>query len=57
MAYNVPRNNALAKVDAESADGASYWARYLREWTAANHLRAAAGVAAAGLLTVALYVG
>jgi uncharacterized membrane protein len=57
MAYNVPRNNALARVDPESAEGAAYWARYLREWTAANHIRTAAGIAAAGLLTVALHVG
>jgi uncharacterized membrane protein len=56
MFYNVPRNNALATVDSQSADGASYWARYLREWTAANHLRVTTGIAAAGLLTVALYV-
>jgi uncharacterized membrane protein len=56
MLYNVPRNNALARVDPESAEGASYWARYLTEWTAANHIRVAAGIAAAGLLMVALYV-
>jgi uncharacterized membrane protein len=57
MAYNVPRNNALARIDPESADGTSCWARYVREWTAANHLRVAAGIAAAALLTVALHVG
>jgi uncharacterized membrane protein len=56
MAYNVPRNNALAAVDPDSADGASYWARYSREWTAANHLRVIAGLGAAALLTIALYV-
>jgi uncharacterized membrane protein len=32
------------------------WTRYLREWTAANHVRSAAGIAAAALLIVALYV-
>jgi uncharacterized membrane protein len=57
MAYNVPRNDALAKVDPHSADAASYWARYVREWTAANHVRVAAGVAAAALLAAALHVG
>jgi uncharacterized membrane protein len=56
MAYNVPRNNALARVDPESAEGAALWARYLREWTAANHVRVAAGLGAAALLTVALHV-
>jgi uncharacterized membrane protein len=54
MAYNVPRNNALAKSDPQSADSESLWTRYLREWTAANHVRVAAGLAAAALLTVAL---
>lgn len=57
MTYNVPRNNALAKVDPQGADGANLWARYLMEWTGANHLRVAAGLAAAALLTVALYTG
>lgn len=57
MAYHVPRNEALARVDPDSADGASYWSRYLGEWTAANHIRTAAGIGAAALLTVALHVG
>ena len=54
MAFNVPRNNALAAVAPESAEGASLWARYVAEWTAWNHLRAAACLAAAAALTVAL---
>ena len=54
MGYHVPRNNALAATDPESAEGAAYWARYLREWTRGNHLRVAAGLAAAALLTIAL---
>jgi uncharacterized membrane protein len=57
MTYNVPRNNTLAKVDPQGADGANLWARYLREWTAANHIRVATGLAATALLTVALYAG
>jgi uncharacterized membrane protein len=56
MAYNVPRNNALAAVDPDSAEGAELWSRYLTEWTRANHLRVAAGLAAAALLTIALTV-
>ncbi|MEU8959324.1 anthrone oxygenase family protein [Streptomyces sp. NPDC048518] len=43
---NIPRNDALAKVDAESAEGAAYWRSYVREWTAWNHLRGAAALAA-----------
>ena len=39
MGYHVPRNNALAATDPDSADGASYWARFQPEWTCGNHLR------------------
>jgi uncharacterized membrane protein len=54
MAYNVPRNNALAAVDPDSPEARELWSRYYREWTRANHLRVAAGIAAAALLIVAL---
>src|SRR6266545_1669418 len=40
-AFNVPRNDALAAIPPESADGAALWARYLAEWTAWNHVRVA----------------
>jgi uncharacterized membrane protein len=56
IAYNVPRNNALARLDAESAEAAAYWERYVVEWTRANHVRVAAGLAAAAALTVAVHV-
>ena len=50
MAYNVPRNNALAALDpvADGTDGA--WRRYVKEWTAGNHVRSVAGIAAAAVL-------
>lgn len=54
MAYNVPRNDALAELRPDGADAASDWDRYVAEWTAWNHVRAAAALAAAALLTVAL---
>jgi len=57
MVFNVPRNDALAAVDPASAEGARLWARYVVEWTAWNHVRTAAALAAATLLTVALYLG
>jgi uncharacterized membrane protein len=57
MAYNVPRNNALERLGPESSEAAAYWRRYLREWTNANHLRAAAGVVSAGLLIGGIHVG
>jgi len=55
--YHVPRNDALDAVDAVSAEGARYWARYLMEWTRLNHVRAAACLGAAALLTVGLTGG
>jgi uncharacterized membrane protein len=57
MGFHVPRNNTLAKVDPAGADAAGPWTRYLAEWTAGNHLRTAAALAAAAALTVALQVG
>jgi uncharacterized membrane protein len=54
IVFNVPRNDALAAVDAASASGASLWADYLTSWTAWNHVRTVAAVAAAASLTIAL---
>ena len=54
MAFNVPRNNALAAVDPQSADGARLWAGYVTSWTAWNHVRTAAALAATVLLMLAL---
>ncbi len=52
--FNVPRNDALAAVAPASAEGASLWADYVRSWTAWNHVRTVASLAAAALLTVGL---
>ncbi|MFI0846303.1 DUF1772 domain-containing protein [Mesorhizobium sp. IMUNJ 23232] len=46
IAINVPMNNALMAVDPASAEGARYWATYLSNWTAWNHVRTVAGIAA-----------
>ena len=54
IACNVPRNDALAAVDADSADGATRWAQFVPGWTAWNHVRTAAALAAAAALTLAL---
>jgi uncharacterized membrane protein len=51
---NVPRNNALAAVDPESANGARVWAGYVTGWTAWNHVRTASALAAAAAFTVGL---
>ncbi|MGH2714816.1 MAG: DUF1772 domain-containing protein [Thermoleophilaceae bacterium] len=54
IGYHVPRNEALARVDPASSEGARLWSRYLVEWTRLNHVRAGAALAAAALLAVAL---
>jgi uncharacterized membrane protein len=57
IAYHAPRNEALARVEPHGADAESHWVRYLSGWTAWNHVRAAAALAAAATLTIALHVG
>ena len=54
MLFNVPLNDALAGVAAESTEGASLWQRYLADWTNWNHVRTIASLAAAALLMLAL---
>jgi uncharacterized membrane protein len=56
IGYHVPRNNALAAVDPTSPQAESAWGRYLKEWTAWNHVRVAAALAAAAAFTIALTV-
>jgi uncharacterized membrane protein len=55
-AYHVPRNNALATVDPNGADTASHWDRYVRTWTAWNHVRTVSPLISAAILTIALRV-
>lgn len=50
MAFNVPRNNALARQDAASAEAATFWRGYVAGWTMWNHVRTLAALAAAVLL-------
>lgn len=60
IAYNVPRNDRLAIVDASTATAAQVWHDYLREWTSANSVRAlmsVAGSAALGLSAILLAKG
>jgi uncharacterized membrane protein len=55
IAFNVPLNDALAAVEPTSSDGATLWARYLTNWTAWNHVRTIASLAATAAFTLALY--
>jgi len=54
IVFNVPRNDTLAAVEPASAESATLWARYLASWTAWNHVRTVAALAAAASLTIAL---
>jgi len=54
LVFNVPKNEALASVAPADPNGAGLWASYLANWTAWNHVRAAAALAAAASLTIAL---
>jgi uncharacterized membrane protein len=56
MAYHVPRNNALARVEPTDPGAEAHWRRYVVDWTRGNHVRVAAGLAAAAALTEALRV-
>lgn len=46
MAGNVPLNNRLARVDANSPEGASFWRHYVARWTVWNHVRTLAALLA-----------
>jgi uncharacterized membrane protein len=48
IAFNVPLNDALARVEPSSAEGAKLWVSYLANWTAWNHVRTVTALAAAG---------
>jgi uncharacterized membrane protein len=39
MAFNVPRNERLAGLNAESPEASAYWPVYVREWSVWNHVR------------------
>ena len=54
IVFNVPLNEALAAIEPGSADAAGLWTRYVARWTAWNHVRTVAALAAAASLTIAL---
>jgi uncharacterized membrane protein len=56
IARNVPLNDELAKLRPQGADAASRWDEYVATWTAWNHVRTVAALAAAATLTIALHV-
>ncbi len=52
-AVNVPMNNALDRVAAESPEGERGWAHYLSRWTAWNHVRTVTSTGATLALVLA----
>ncbi len=54
IVFNVPKNEALASVGPADPNGASLWAGYVANWTAWNHVRTAASLAAAASFSIAL---
>ncbi|MFQ5572444.1 MAG: DUF1772 domain-containing protein [Rhodothermales bacterium] len=54
IVFNVPRNKSLASVAPADPDAASLWAGYVNSWTAWNHVRTVAALAAAASFSVAL---
>ena len=54
IAFNVPKNEALATVDPRSAEAGSVWNAYVTNWTNWNHVRTVAAFGAAASLTISL---
>ncbi|MFF3611170.1 DUF1772 domain-containing protein [Streptomyces sp. NPDC002580] len=54
IAANVPRNDALSKLEPGTPEAAAHWPTFVREWTMWNHVRMIASAAAAVSYTLAL---
>jgi uncharacterized membrane protein len=54
MVANVPRNDALLRMDPGTPEAAAYWPTYVREWKGWNHVRMVASAAAAVSYLLAL---
>jgi uncharacterized membrane protein len=55
IACNVPRNEALARLDASNPATHAEWRKYIDEWTRWNHVRTITAAAAAAAFVVAIY--
>ncbi|WP_036476760.1 DUF1772 domain-containing protein [Myxosarcina sp. GI1] len=54
IVFNVPLNEALAKVEPTSTQGAALWESYLTDWTFWNHVRTIAAFLATGAIALSL---
>jgi uncharacterized membrane protein len=52
--FNVPMNNRLERLGAESAEAAAYWPQYLHQWVQWNHVRTIASAASCACSALAL---
>jgi uncharacterized membrane protein len=57
LIFNVPMNKALAPLGRADPRGETYWPHYVAGWTAWNHVRTIAALAAAALLSFAVMRG
>lgn len=46
IAFNVPMNDALAKISGNGPEAVQFWTTYLRDWTWWNHVRTIASLLA-----------
>ena len=56
MLFNVPKNQALARLDPASSEAAAAWHRYVPSWNRWNHVRTITALAAAAWLMLALWL-
>ena len=54
VAFNVPRNDTLARIDASTSEVVASWRDCVSGWTRWNHVRTIAALTAAVLFTAAL---
>lgn len=54
MMANVPRNEALEKLEPGTQEASAYWPAYVREWSGWNHVRTVASAAATVSYALAL---
>lgn len=57
VAYHVPRNDALAAIDAHAAGSAAFWRDYVSSWTAWNSVRTVTALGAAVTVLASLRSG
>jgi uncharacterized membrane protein len=54
--FNVPMNDALARVSGNGPEAAAIWATYLKDWTWWNHVRTIASLLASVAFVRALTI-